>query len=112
MDMTRVIVASVIVAATFGCAKKSDNPLLDATDAQFKQSANWFFECLADYDKSAAAFANSTVKRDQDREMKVCLEGTQKRAVSAGIADNVSFDHIQDARVKGRYAALKSEPAR
>jgi hypothetical protein len=112
MDMTRVVVLSVFAAAAFGCAPKSDNPLLDATDAQFKQSASWYFECLVDYEKSAVAFADSTIKRDKDRELKVCLEGTQKRAASAGIAGNVSFDHIQDARVKDRYQALKAEPAR
>ena len=112
MDMIRVALVPLAVAAVCGCAPKSDNPLLDATDAQFKQSASWYFECLVDYEKSAVAFADSTIKRDKDREMKVCLEGTQKRAASAGIAASVSFDHIQDARVKDRYLALKSEPAR
>ena len=112
MDLNRLIFIGSAAFVITACTQKSDNPLLDATEGQFKQSANWFFECLADYDKSAATFANSTVKRDKDREMKVCLEGTQKRTASAGITDNVSFEQIQDSRVRDRYLALKSEPTR
>ena len=112
MDLIRSI--SVVCAAFVlaSCTQKSGNPLLDATEGQFKQSANWFFECLADYDKTASTFANSTIKRDKDREMRVCLEGSQKRAASAGITENVSFEQIQDPRVRDRYLALRSEPTR
>jgi hypothetical protein len=112
MDMIRLITTTCVAFVLAACTQKSDNPLLDVTEGQFKQSANWFFECLADYDKTAATFVDSTIKRDKDREMKVCLEGTQKRAASAGITDNVSFEQIQDPRVKDRYLALKSEPTR
>lgn len=112
MDMIRSItfVCAAIILAS--CTQKSDNPLLDATEGQFKQAANWFFECLTDYEKTAATFANSTIKRDKDREMRVCLEGSQKRAASAGITENVSFEQIQDPRVRDRYLALRSEPTR
>ena len=112
MDMNRLIFILGAAFVVTGCTPKSDNPLLDATEGQFKQSANWFFECLADYEKTAATFANSTIKRDKDREMKVCLEGTQKRTASAGITGNVSSEQIQDRLVKDRYLALKSEPTR
>ena len=112
MDMNRLIFILGAAFVVTACTQKSDNPLLDVTEGQFKQSANWFFECLSDYDKAAATFANSTITRDKDREMKVCLEGTQKRATSAGITDNISFEQIQDPRVKDRYLALKSEPTR
>ena len=112
MDLIRSITVVCAAFVLASCTQNSDNPLLDATEGQFKQSANWFFECLADYDKTAATFVNSTIKRDKDREMRVCLEGSQKRAASAGITENFSFEQIQDPRVKDRYLALKSEPTR
>jgi hypothetical protein len=110
MELNRLLYCVVGAVALGGCAPKSDNPLLDLSDQHFRASASWYFECLVDYEKTAKTFANSSIKRDPDREARTCLEGTQKRAVGVGITENFTFAQTQDPRVKERYLALKGEP--
>jgi hypothetical protein len=113
MDMTHAVRVAIVVAFVSGCAQRSDNPLLSATDGQFKVSVVPYFDCLASVEKAAKTFSSATkVKREEEEERRICLEKTQKLTAGAGIADNVTFDHIQDPRVKERYLALKTEATR
>jgi hypothetical protein len=113
MDITRLIAAFCVAFVFAACTQKSDNPLLDATDGQFKLSVAPYFDCLASIEKAAKIFSSATkVKGEEENERRICLEKAQKLAVSAGISDTVTFDHIQDTRVKDRYLALKSEPTK
>ena len=113
MDITRLIAAFCVAFVFTACTQKSDNPLLDATDGQFKLSVAPYFDCLASIEKAAKTFSSATkVKGEEENERRICLEKAQKLAVGAGISDSVTFDHIQDTRVKDRYLALKSEPTK
>jgi hypothetical protein len=113
MDMIRLITVVCNLFVLAACAQKSDNPLLDATEGQFKLSAVPYFECLANMEKAAKVFSSAPkFKGEEEGERRICLEKAQKLAVGAGIAENVTFDHIQDLRVKDRYLALKSEPTK
>lgn len=113
MDMIRVVLIASLVLAITGCAKKSDNPLLDATDGQFKSTVDPYFDCIASVEKAAKTFSSATkVKGEEEQERRICLEKGQKLAVGAGISDNVTFDHILDPRVKERYVTLKVEPTK
>ena len=113
MDMIRVFLMTSLVVAIVGCAKKSDNPLLDATDGQFKIAIGAYFDCVANMEKAAKVFSEATkVKGEEEQERSICLEKGQKLAVGAGISDNVTFDHILDPRVKERYVTLKAEPTK
>lgn len=113
MDLIRSI--SVVCAAFVlaSCTQKYDNPLLNATEGQFKLSVPPYFDCVASLEKAAKTFSTATkVKGEEESERRICLEKAQKLAVGAGIAENVTFEHIQDLRVKDRYLALKSEPTK
>jgi hypothetical protein len=113
MDMIRLIAVIGIAFTLSACTQKSDNPLLDASDGQFKLSVAPYFDCLASAEKAAKTFSSATnVKGEEESERRICLEKVQKLAVGAGISNNVTFDHIQDLRVKDRYLALKSEPTK
>jgi hypothetical protein len=113
MDLTRQIATFCIAFVFIACTQTSDNPLLDATDGQFKLSVAPYFDCLASIEKAAKTFSSATkIKGEAENERRICLEKAQKLAVGAGISDTVTFDHIQDTRVKDRYLALKSEPTK
>ena len=113
MDMNRLITVLCGAFVLAACAQKSDNPLLDATEGQFKLSVAPYFDCLASLEKAAKTFSSATkVKGEEENERRICLEKAQKLAVGASISDNVTFDHIQDIRVKDRYLTLKSEPTK
>ena len=113
MDLIRSITVVCAAFVLASCTQKSDNPLLDATEGQFKLSIASYFECLANMQKAAKVFSSAPkFKGEEEGERRICLEKAQKLAVGAGIVDNVTFDHIQDVRVKDRYLALKSEPTK
>ena len=113
MDITLLIATFCIALVLTACTQKSDNPLLDATDGQFKLSVAPYFDCLANLEKAAKTFASATkIKGEEESNRRICLEKAQKLAAGAGISDNVTFDHIQDTRVKDRYLAFKSEPTK
>lgn len=113
MDMIRLITTICAAFVLTACTQKSDNPLLDATDGQFRLSVAPYFDCLASVEKAAKTFSSATkVKGEEENERRICLEKAQKLAVGGGISDNVTFDHIQDIRVKERYLTLKSEPTK
>ena len=113
MDMIRLITNICAAFVLTACTQKSDNPLLDATEGQFKLSVVPYFDCLASVEKAAKTFSSATkVKGEEENERRICLEKAQKLAVSAGISDNVTFDHIHDIRVNDRYLTLKSEPTK
>lgn len=113
MDMIRLVTVVCNVFVLAACTQKSDNPLLDATEGQFKLSVPPYFDCVASLEKAAKTFSTATkVKGEEESERRICLEKAQKLAVGAGIADNITFDHIQDLRVKDRYLALRTEPTK
>ena len=113
MDITRLIATFCGAFIMAACVQKSGNPLLDATDGQFKLSVAPYFECLASMEKAAKVFSSAPkFKGEEEGERRICLEKAQKLAVGAGISDNITFDHFQDLRVKDRYLALKSEPTK
>lgn len=113
MDLRGAVFPIAILVGIFGCTQKSDNPLLDATDGQFRSGVAPYFECLAGLEKGAKVFADAPkIKGEEEQGQRLCLEKAQKLMASTGITDNVTFAHIQDARVKDRYLALKAEPTK
>jgi hypothetical protein len=110
MELNQLLYCVVGTVALGGCAPKSDNPLLDANEQQFKMVAGAYFDCKTGLEKAAKTFSNATeVKGEAESDERMCLEKAQKLAANIGITDSVSFVHIQDPRVKERYAALRVE---
>ncbi len=110
MELNHSLCCAIVAIALTGCAPKSDNPLLDANEQQFKTVVGAYFDCKVALDKAAKTFSNATeVKGEAEAQERMCLEKAQKMAANVGVADSVTFAHIQDARVKERYAALRVE---
>jgi hypothetical protein len=113
------IYAAAAVAALASCTK-SDNPLVAASDGQFKQ---WIEPKNAFSASCAAALyepdlfvkqynglkfsASGKISGVSEQQKTACVSELQQRASQIGIAGDITREQLLDERVRQRYAAAR-----
>ncbi len=98
--MSRSWLCAVAAVLALSSCGKGDNPLVTASDGQFKQ----WIEPKNAFSASCAAGKISSVSEQQKTG---CVSELQQRASQIGIAGNVTREQLLDDRVRQRYAAAR-----
>jgi len=118
--MSRSWLCAVVTVLALSSCGKGDNPLVAASDGQFKQ----WMEAKNAFSASCAAAlyepelyvkqfnglkfsASGKISSVSEQQKTGCLSELQQRASQIGIAGNVTREHLLDDRVRQRYAAAR-----
>ena len=118
--MSKSWLCAVVTVFALSSCGKGDNPLVAASDGQFKQwieAKNAFSASCAAALYEPALFvkqynglkfsASGKISSVTEQQKTACVSELQQRASQIGIAGDVTREHLLDDRVRQRYMAAR-----